>query len=178
MPDPATVPVPVPSVPGAPAVRVEIVQWPGDADRRHDLAARGTPRLLLVDDGTPPPALADDEDWIRTSADERDTWARLHALARRAARARPRPQLTGRELDHGGHHVTLSPADSRLFRLLLGRFGHVVPWPQVASALWPDGHGTARQATTRISRLRARLAPAGLTLHTSRGQGVILDHAP
>ena len=161
-----------------PAARAEIVHWPREAGRRTELAAGGTPRLLLLADGTPPPPLDDDEDWVRASAGERDTWARLHALALRASRARPRPRLAGRELDHGGHHVVLSPADGRLVRLLLDRFGDVVPWPHVTSALWPDGHGTPRQVATRIARLRSRLAPAGLTLHTSRGRGVLLDHAP
>jgi len=155
----------------------EIVRWPRDADRRTELAARRVPRLLLLDDDTTPPTIDDDEDWIRASAGERDTWARLQALALRATGKRRRPRLTDdTQLHYDGHHVSLATGDSRLVGLLVDRFGTVVLWTDITGALRPDGRGTKRQATARLSRLRARLAPIGLTIDTSRGHGILLDH--
>jgi hypothetical protein len=47
------------------------------------LARAGAARLLVIEPGTPIPALADGEDWIHSTADERDVLARLAALGRR-----------------------------------------------------------------------------------------------
>lgn len=68
----------------------EVVRWPEGAERRVDLARQGIPCLLVVDPGSPVPALAEGEDWSYRTADERDVAARLRRLA----------SATGRRVEH------------------------------------------------------------------------------
>src|SRR4051794_41612723 len=63
---------------------VVLVRWPAEESRRVELRDRGVPRLLLVENGTPPPRTADElEDWVRVPADEVDLHARVDNLNRR-----------------------------------------------------------------------------------------------
>ena len=156
-----------------PAAKVEMLRWPADVARRDELAERGLPRLLLVAEGVAPPRLGRDEDWIRLPADERDVWTRLQQLAERHDERRRRPRLIdGIVLEYGGRTTVQAKGDAALLGLLVGRFVHLAPGDE----LWPDGGGTRKLAIARASRLRTRLAPAGLAVHTVRSRGVLLDH--
>jgi DNA-binding winged helix-turn-helix (wHTH) protein len=70
----------------------------------------------------------------------------------------------------------LSEGEGAVLRPLLDRFGQLVRWDEIIGTLWPDGGGTVKLAVARVSRLRVRLAPAGLAIHNIRGRGVVLDH--
>ena len=72
-----------------------LVRWPTEAEQRSRLAERHIPRLLLVDDGIPPPESLDClEDWIRLPAPESDVRARIDALMTRSrAHLRTVPEI-------------------------------------------------------------------------------------
>lgn len=157
-------------------VRVEMLRWPADATRRAELAALGVPRLLLVAAGATPPDLDRDEDWIRVPASERDAAARLARLVTLATRRARLPRLTAGLLVYGHRSAQLSEDEAAVVRPLLDRFGELVWWTELVQALWPDGAGARQQAVDRAKRLRRRVEPLGLVLHTVRGVGVVLDH--
>src|SRR5688500_14249777 len=97
---------------------VVLLRWPLEADRRDDLTAAGTPRLLLLEDGAPPPDPADClEDWLRVPATEDDVRARVGGLGQRAS---AHHQVGPPELDefgmlrYAGRWVTLPPVEARL----------------------------------------------------------------
>src|SRR5687768_10586050 len=105
---------------------VVLLRWPTEAERRTRLQQAGTPRLLLVDEGHPPPHPDDClEDWIRVPAEDGDVRARMEGLAfRTSTHATDVP-----DLDHdgvlrfGGAWVSLPPVETRLTEALLARFG-------------------------------------------------------
>src|SRR2546421_9466664 len=67
------------------AVDVVVVRWPAERERREHLRQLGRPRLLLLEDGEPPPEPVDClEDWARAPLDEADMHARLLWLEHRA----------------------------------------------------------------------------------------------
>ncbi|MGH9260643.1 MAG: helix-turn-helix domain-containing protein [Acidimicrobiales bacterium] len=155
---------------------VALLRWPADAARRDELASRGLPRVLLVVDGQRPPLLAHDEDWVRSPVDERDLWARMQRLSHRQQVRSRRPVLVDDVvLHHAGATVIVTEGEGTLLRLLLDHFGRLVTWVDLQRALWPDGRGTSRAATSRVSRLRVRVEPIGLAIHTVRRRGVVLD---
>jgi hypothetical protein len=157
--------------------RVELVSWPAEAERRAELAARDVPRLLLVAEGVAPPRVERDEDWIRMPADERDVWTRLRRLSVLHERRRSRPRLhPGAVLVLGcrDDRVPVSAADAALLRPLADRFGELVLWDELAAALAPAGPVSARALRSRVARLRSRVQPLALAIHTVRGRGVLL----
>ena len=157
--------------------RVELLRWPTDARRREELAAGHRPRLLLVGAGVHPPRLDPDEDWIRVPADERDLWTRLRRLAELHDQRRRRPRLSdGSVVDYDSRTAIVSAGEGSVLRPLLDRFGELVRWDELIRTLWPDGGGTTKLAAARVSRLRTRIAPTGLVIHSIRGRGVLLDH--
>src|SRR2546422_2521905 len=106
-----------------------LVRWPNEAEQRKQLAERHIPRLLLVDDGIPPPESLDClEDWIRLPAAESDVRARIDALLARArAHLRTAPEIDGHGvLRYGNGWVSLPPVEARLADALVDRFGAVV----------------------------------------------------
>jgi DNA-binding response OmpR family regulator len=149
---------------------VAIVHWPRDAARRADLAERGVPRLLVVDPGTPPPAVADDEDWIRAPADERDVSARLDGLRARGAGV----VLEAGVVRTARGAAALSPREAAVAEVLLADPGAVVPRDRVEAALGGHMAVTARSADDAVYRLRRRLRPLGLDVFSSRGRGFLL----
>jgi hypothetical protein len=156
--------------------RVELLRWPDDAAQRAELAARAVPRLLLLGDGTLPPALAGDEDWMFVPADERDIWARMQRLAERAAAAGRVPRIQdGVVLAVCGRSVILSDGEAEVVRLLVDRFRRLVTWDDLRAALWPGDGGSLRRATSRVSRARTRVRPLGLAIHNVRRRDVVLD---
>jgi DNA-binding response OmpR family regulator len=154
---------------------VVLIRWPADATVRDDLAARGVPRLLLVDAASAPPKLLlDGEDWLRVPADERDMFARI---ARLEARCRP-PEPVDVVVDdlivrNGSRWVAVSPLEAALVRPLVTNLGRLVTREDLADSGWDDG--VARSLRSRVRGLRIRLTEIGLHLMTVRGRGYILE---
>ena len=64
------------------------LRWPSERRAREALARRGRARLLIVDQGAPPPVAADPlEDWVRERSSELDVRARLEGLRLRLEQA-------------------------------------------------------------------------------------------
>src|SRR5688572_6311742 len=107
---------------------VVLVRWPTDEHTRARLREDGVPRVLLVEGGSPPPAVSDElEDWIRVPADEVDLHARVDAIARRARdRSEGAPNIDDDGvLRVGGAWTPLPPVEARLTAALLERTGAV-----------------------------------------------------
>lgn len=64
------------------------MSWPAEVDRRAQLRTAGVPSLLVIEPGAPVPPSGPGEDWISSTADERDVSVRLAQVARQA---RPGP---------------------------------------------------------------------------------------
>ena len=70
--------------------------------------------------------------------------------------------------------VALPPVEHRLARALLDRLGTVVTRDALSSAGWPDGAPGRNALDVHVLRLRRRLAPLDLTIHTVRSRGYLL----
>lgn len=157
-------------------MEVVLVRWPVELPRRDRFAAEGRPRLLLVEDGGPPPVGVDPlEDWVRVPAPEADVQARIATLAARAgAMAEPQLDIDG-VLRLGAAWVSLPPVEARLTRAMLERFGAVVSRESLSRAGWPDGAPGRNALDVHVLRLRRRLAPLSLAIRTVRSRGYLLE---
>ena len=160
-------------------VDVVLVRWPVEQVRRDELRKEGRPRLLLLEDGAPPPSAetADFEDWIRVPAGDVDLRARVEGLRRRVeARANPSPALDDDGvLRLGDRWVSLPPVEARLTAALLGRYGAVVSRDALARAGWPAGAPGRNALDVHMLRLRRRLSPLALAIRTVRSRGYLLE---
>ena len=142
------------------------------------MSVTGEARLLLVEDGQPPPDIVDClEDWVRVPASEEDVRARVAALeARSVAHGHELPGLDANGvLRFGGRWVSLPPLEARLTAMLLERFGAVVGRETLIRAIWP-GQAPGRNALdVHVLRLRRRLVPLGLAIRTVRSRGYLLE---
>jgi two-component system, OmpR family, response regulator len=157
---------------------IVLVRWPAEESRRVELRDDRVPRLLLVDQGVPPPQSADDlEDWVRVPADEVDLHARVENLHRRArTRTQVEPVLdSDGVLRVNGTWVSLPPVEARLTGALLTRYGSVVSRDALASSGWPEGAPGRNALDVHVLRLRRRIAPLGLTIRTVRSRGYLLE---
>lgn len=155
-----------------------LLRWPSEGGRRQRMKMAGEARLLLVEDGQPPPRLVDClEDWIRMPAPEEDVRARVDALAARSQAHEhelPGIDLNG-VLRYNGRWISLPPLEARLTATLLERFGAVVGRETLIRAVWP-GQAPGRNALdVHILRLRRRLRPLGLAIRTVRSRGYLLE---
>lgn len=114
--------------------------------------------------------------------------ARVRAVLRRAAPARPAPddgdvlRVADLELDEahwrvrrGGVDVDLSPTEFRLLAYLMRNAGMVLSRSQLLAGVWGWDHGNPQVVETYISYLRRKLDPLGTPLiHTQRGVGYAL----
>jgi DNA-binding response OmpR family regulator len=160
------------------AMEVALLRWPDESGRRQRLSLAGGPRLLLVEDGSPPPPVLDClEDWIRVPAAEEEVRARVHALAiRRAAHDHDAPGIDADGvLRYRGRWVSLPPLETRMMELLLSRYGAVVSRESLAKAGWPDGATGRNALDVHVLRLRRRLEPVGLVIRTVRSRGYLLE---
>jgi DNA-binding winged helix-turn-helix (wHTH) protein len=158
-----------------PSHAVGVVQWPSESGRRDELERLGIPRLLLVEPGVPTPEVRDDEDWVRLPVDDEELRARVERLAQVGP---PHPTLDEfGVLTHGDAWVGLSPLEESIVRLLLDSFGTTVSRTDLAARAWPDGGRGPRALDTKIHRIRHRLAPLGLAIHTVRRRGFVLETA-
>lgn len=168
------------SVPASVAVAVALLAWPREEARRGELAAAGTPRLLVLEAGASPPGLLDClEDWVHPPASETEVRARMDALALRAARhqhAVPHLEEDG-SLCLGTDRVQLPPIESRLAAELLQSYGRVVGGPRLLRAGWPQGGSSRNNLDVQLHRLRRRILPLGLVIRTVRRRGWVLEVA-
>jgi hypothetical protein len=162
------------------AVDVALVRWPSERQRRARLRDAQHPRLLLVEDGAPPPADDCLEDWIRVPADELELSQRVAGLRARAglhgADGQPALDEDG-VLRLGGHWVSLPPVEARLTAALLERVGAVVSRDALARAGWPTGAPGRNALDVHVLRLRRRLDAVGLAIRTVRSRGYLLERA-
>ena len=154
---------------------VELIRWPSEAVRRDQLAARGVPRLLLIDEGSSPPAMAlGIEDWIRVPADERDLFVRMARLERQVSTQVPTlPALDDLVVRNGDLWIALSPREAGILAPLLQNFGKLVTTDEIGASGWDDG--VPRSLRSRMRHLRTRVAEVGLKISTVRGRGFILE---
>lgn len=163
---------------------ITLVRWPEQESTRASLRAEGRPRLLLLSATTPAPDPADDlEDWVRIPVAEADLRARVQWLARRVTRdplSITLPAPAAPELDDDGlfrvgeRWVALPPVEHRLARELLDRLGAVVSRDALSRAGWPAGSPGRNALDVHVLRLRRRLAPLRMTIHTVRSRGYLL----
>jgi len=154
------------------------VRWPAERERRERLQASNLPRLLLVEDGTVPPA-SDDclEDWLRVPVDDTELRTRTANLERRSLlHERTEPLLDDDSvLRHRESWVALPPVEARLMAAMLDRLGAVVARDALARAGWPNGAPGRNALDVHVLRLRRRVAPLGLVIRTVRSRGYLLE---
>ena len=153
------------------------LRWPEERSRRERLRGERQPRLLLVEEGVTPPDGGDCfEDWIRVPALEIDLRARAdNLMARCEQHLGVLPTLEGGVLRVGDGWVSLSPLEARLTALLIKKMGAVVSREALARAGWPAGAGARNTLDVHLARLRRRLSPVGLSVHTVRSRGYLLE---
>lgn len=161
-------------------MQTELVRWPDDADAREALRQAGRPRVLLVEDGCPPPLPVDDlEDWVRVPVSASDLRARVEWLNRRVSP--PLVRVDPPVLDDDGllstdtGWVSLPPVDARLARAMLDRYGAVVSRDALSRAGWPEGSPGRNALDVHVLRLRRRLAPIGVSIRTVRSRGYLIE---
>jgi two-component system, OmpR family, response regulator len=160
-------------------VKVSLVRWPTESDRLEELRQTGEPRLLLVEEGTPPVPSDDREDWIRLPADDVDLRVRVETLRRRLGEDGSEPP----NIDDAGvlrvddRWVALPPVEARLAVAMLDRFGAVVSRDTLTRAGWPGGSSSRNALDVHVLRLRRRLAPLHLAIRTVRSRGYLLERA-
>lgn len=156
------------------------MRWPSERELRDSLRGDGIPRLLILEDAEPPPAVEGClEDWVRESASLTDVDARIGALRER--HRQHDESAIGPTLDdhgvlrHDGRWVSLPPVEARLAAAMLDRFGLVVSREAMARAGWPDGSPGRNALDVHVLRLRRRLGTVGLVIQTVRARGYLLE---
>ncbi len=159
-------------------MEVVLVRWPAEERTRAELRERCVPRVLLVEEGAPPPAVVDElEDWIRVPADEVDLHARVDAIERRRRSRVTVPPTLDEDgvLRFAGGWVPLPPVEARLTGALIERTGAVVSREVLGRAGWPNGSPGRNALDVHVLRLRRRLSPLGLAIRTVRSRGYLLE---
>ncbi|KAA0233306.1 MAG: hypothetical protein JJLCMIEE_00421 [Acidimicrobiales bacterium] len=169
---------------------VALLRWPSEQPRRAQLSHAGLPRLLVVEPEAAPPLSADElEDWVRVPIDEVDFEARVAGLRRRydthltrsAAAASGVDLCPGPVLDAdgvlrlGAGWVCLPPVEARLAAALLDRLGVVVSREALSRAGWPGKVPARNSLDVHVLRLRRRISPLSLVIHTVRSRGYVLE---
>jgi len=70
--------------------------------------------------------------------------------------------------------VALSPKEEVVARQLIAGGQRVVTRQRLVTAGWPGGGSRTTALDKVVGRLRRRLAPLGLTIHTVRARGFLL----
>jgi hypothetical protein len=157
---------------------VVLLSWPAEDDRRRQLQATGSPRLLLIAPGiTPPPSWDPLEDWVRVPADPEELHARASSVRRRAAAGlEPAPRVDDNDLLwHRGAWVALPTIEAAFMRLLVDRHGALVARESLVAAGWHDGISDRRALDARLKMLRRRIEPLQLVIHTVPRRGFVLE---
>jgi DNA-binding response OmpR family regulator len=163
---------------------VALVHWPQEDALRRRLADAHVPRLLLIESDQVPPLAPDElEDWVRLPPDPDEIAVRSATLAQRArelvVRSVPLVLDADDVLHVGDRWVALAPLEARVLAPLMRHRGQLVLRTDLVPAAWPN----TRQADERavdgvVKRLRRRVAPLGVRIHTVIGQGFLLDAPP
>ena len=157
---------------------VELVSWPDEQARDAALAREGRLRLLLVAECVTPPSRWDPlMDWIWVPASDEDIWSRVAALQHRL-HAAPPPRLDEYGvLWRDPHWVSLAPTEARIMAALLEKPGRVCSRVRLAS-VWRDRPATEHTLNTHVARLRRRVEPLDLAIHTVRRRGYFVEVRP
>lgn len=159
---------------------IHLLRWPAESARRERLRSLGVSRLLIVERGSTPPECCDIlEDWVRPPVPREDLQARIDTLRQRARTHHP-PHLDQDGLLHRGRlAVAVSPAEAALLELLIANFGALVLREDLGERLSDAGTPVTRNALDlHIKRLRKRITPLGLVIHTAWGRGYRLGSDP
>ena len=156
---------------------VPLVRWPSEAGRRDDLARLGRARLLLIEERHDPPPVQDAlEDWVRVGVDPVEMYVRRERLRRHQARWAPAEFDEDGLLRRGDGWVAVTPLERRVVEPLLARAGQLVPRSEMLAAAMPGAVTDDRRALDRIMRrVRLRVAPLAITVHTVRASGFLLE---
>jgi two-component system OmpR family response regulator len=156
---------------------VAMVRWPEEEDRLAELRSTRSPRLLFVEAGGEPPPPTDClEDWVRVPVNGRELRSRVRALTARAQSHGVKPEMDDDGLlRFRGAWVDLPPVERVLASALVERFGAVVGRDTLVRRAWTDGRPTRNTLDVHMSRLRRRIAPVGLGVHTVRSRGYLLQ---
>jgi len=161
------------------AISTVVLRWPTESDRAEQLAAEGVPRLFLVGaDGDPPRCVDPLSDWVRMPVDSGDLDVRLAVLLERARRTSrlQRPELDGNgRLLCNNQWVPLSRTEELLTSVLVRHCNEVVSDQELIRAVWPDETAAHTALRVQLVRLRRRIKPLGLEIHTVRGRGYVLQ---
>jgi hypothetical protein len=153
---------------------VAFVRWPQEMDRRNQLVAGGVPCLLVVASGASPPEVHPWEDWIRLPTDERDLSCRLRGLAQRVSRAELVDDVLFRNV-YGA--IALSATEAAVIRVLLESRGAPIHRDALTSRVWPSGPPSPRSLGDVLYRLRRRLEPLHLDIHSHGARGYLMGLA-
>jgi len=74
----------------------------------------------------------------------------------------------------GDAWCALSPIEAAIVRVLLERGPRVVTRREIGARAWPAGMPAGRPVDGRLHRLRTRLAPLGMRIHSVRRRGLLL----
>jgi DNA-binding response OmpR family regulator len=170
---------------------VAVVDWRMPRLSGLDLVARmrrggsAVPVLMLTARDTPADRIAGldagADDYLVKPFDFGELLARLRALQRRPAGARPPVLALGqlqldpatREVWFGGQQPALTGTEFGILEILLRRSPGVADRHTIALHAWEDEAGAFGSNTiaVHLARLRAKLAGAGVRIETVRGVG-------
>jgi hypothetical protein len=156
---------------------VPFVRWPAEAAYREALARAGRARLLIVAAPHDPPLGGDAlEDWVREGADPVEAYSRRELLRARQAQRAP-VALDDDGLVRRGHRwAAVPPVELRVLVPLLDRAGSLVTRAELLAAARPGAVADSTRTLDRVvRRVRLRLAPLGIRVHTVRATGFLLD---
>jgi hypothetical protein len=156
---------------------VIVVQWPADAERRAQAASQGDACLLCVSaEARPPLEWGHLEDWVREPFDYGELDARRARLRRRLVARQPVWIDDDGLLRRGSRWIALAPMEIRLLEPLLSMKNEVVS-RRALHTVASDGEAArdGRLVDSTMRRLRRRVRPLGVTIHTVRGTGFLLD---
>lgn len=116
------------------------------------------------------------EDWIRAPVTHEDLRARMAALqAKTMDHWLPRIDPCG-IIHYRARSAAVSPAETNLLELLVRHFGELVARETLRDQLsGQPGRCTRNALDLHIMRIRRRIAPLGLVIHTAWGRGYTLS---
>jgi DNA-binding response OmpR family regulator len=156
---------------------IDIVCWPEESDRADNLLRANMPCLLVVAANADAPTVPANDpltDWVREPVIERELHNRVVALRSAASVLRPMLDDHG-VLWRGNEWIALSPIEARLTAAFLATPGTVLDRKQLEAVGWSKSLEGSRALDARIKVLRPRVEPAGLLIHTVRGQGYLAE---